>query len=127
MKSLDPKLQKIIDAYFKGLKSFIKENKLDSDYIKDIEERVFEKIEAKNPETPSDIKNILEEIGSPEEIFKEEIENSENIKIPKNSLLKKFIPSGNKVIFLGVLKELGDKTGINANVYRILFLALAFL
>ncbi len=127
MKSLDSKLQKIVDAYFKDLKSFIKNNRLDSDYIKDIEERVFDKIEAKNPQTPSDIKNILEEIGSPEEIFKEEIENSENIKIPKNSFLQKIMNTGNKVIFLGVLKELGDKTGINANVYRVLFLVLTFL
>ncbi|PID83895.1 hypothetical protein CSB09_03630 [Candidatus Gracilibacteria bacterium] len=127
MKNLDKQLQKIVDTYFKDLKSFIKENRLDPEYIKDIEERVFEKIEGKNPQNSSDIKNILEEIGSPEEIFSEELENTEKVSVPRNSFLQKIINTGNKVIFLGVFKELGDKTSINANIYRILFLALLFL
>ena len=45
MKTLDKKLQKIVDKYKKNLKNFIEENQLDLESFSDIEERINEKIE----------------------------------------------------------------------------------
>ncbi len=127
VKKIDKKLQKIIDLYLKDLQKFLKENNLEKDLAKDIEERISEKLESKKDLKESSIKIILEEIGSPEEIFKEELESSEKIFLPKQSFLRKIINTWNKVIFLWVFKEIWDKTWINANIYRILFLVLLFL
>ena len=73
MKTLDKKLQKIVDKYKKNLKDFIEKNKLDLEAFSDIEERISEKIANLKELSETNIKNILTEIWTPEEIFAEEV------------------------------------------------------
>ena len=85
---MDAKLQKIINLYKKDLQKFIEKNALNADYYADIEERINEKISLLENPTRDDIKNILSEIGSPEEIFREELESRVIEKVAiKNVLL----------------------------------------
>jgi hypothetical protein len=65
--------KKILDSYKKNLDNFIELNKLDKELVSDIEERIYDKIELEQELTPEKLKNILKEIGSPEEIFKEQL------------------------------------------------------
>lgn len=114
--------KKILDSYKKNLDNFIELNKLDKELVSDIEERIYDKIELEQELTPEKLKNILKEIGSPEEIFKEQLwENVE--KVPSN-FWEKIKQKSEKVIFLWVFYELWLKTGISANIYRILFFIL---
>ena len=79
-----------------------------------------------NP-TRDDIKNILSEIGSPEEIFREELESRVIEKVAiKKKWYQKFLASDH-VIFLGVFKELSEKTSISAGIYRLAYLFLFFI
>lgn len=119
---MDAKLQKIINLYKKDLQKFIEKNSLNADYYADIEERIDEKIALLENPTRDDIKNILSEIGSPEEIFREELESRAIEKVTiKKKWYQKFLAS-DRVIFLGVFKELSEKTNISAGIYRMLFL-----
>lgn len=121
---MDTKLQKIINLYKKDLQKFIEKNSLNADYYTDIEERIDEKITLLENPTRDDIKNILSEIGSPEEIFREELESRAIEKVTiKKKWYQKFLAS-DRVIFLGVFKELSEKTNISAGIYRMLFLLI---
>ena len=103
---MDTKLQKIINLYKKDLQKFIEKNALNTDYYADIEERIDEKITLLENPTRDDIKNILSEIGSPEEIFREELESRVIEKVTiKKKWYQKFLAS-DRVIFLGVFKDL---------------------
>lgn len=122
MNTLSVGLQKIVDDYKKDLQKFIAENDLDAELARDIEERIFEKIAMLENPTRKDILKILAEIGTPEEIFSEEI-NLQNNEKPKN-FFEKFHERTNKIIFLGTFFELAKKTNISANIFRIGFLAM---
>ena len=124
---MDAKLQKIINLYKKDLQKFIEKNALNADYYADIEERINEKISLLENPTRDDIKNILSEIGSPEEIFREELESRVIEKVAiKKKWYQKFLASDH-VIFLGVFKELSEKTSISAGIYRLAYLFLFFI
>ena len=124
---MDAKLQKIINLYKKDLQKFIEKNALNADYYADIEERINEKISLLENPTRDDIKNILSEIGSPEEIFREELESRVIEKVAiKKKWYQKFLASDH-VIFLGVFKELSEKTSISAGIYRLTYLFLFFI
>lgn len=99
MKHLDKNLLKIIENYTNDLQKFITENRLDSELAKDIEERIFEKIEQLENPNRKNILSILSEIGTPEEIFAEEI--SENSLIAKN---------GNSEKSKNIFERLREKT-----------------
>lgn len=122
MNTLSVGLQKIVDDYKNDLQKFITENNLDAELSRDIEERIFEKISTLENPTRKDILKILSEIGTPEEIFSEEL-NLENNEKPKN-FFEKFHEKTNKIIFLGTFFELAKKTNISANIFRIGFLAM---
>ena len=124
---MDTKLQKIINLYKKDLQKFIEKNALNADYYADIEERINEKISLLENPTRDDIKNILSEIGSPEEIFREELESRVIEKVAiKKKWYQKFLASDH-VIFLGIFKELSEKTSISAGIYRLAYLFLFFI
>lgn len=124
---MDAKLQKIINLYKKDLQKFIEKNSLNTDYYADIEERIDEKVSLLENPTRDDIKNILSEIGSPEEIFREELESRAIEKVAiKKKWYQKFLASDH-VIFLGVFKELSEKTSISAGIYRLTYLFLFFI
>lgn len=122
MNTLSVSLQKIVDDYKNDLQKFIAENNLDAELSRDIEERIFEKISMLENPTRKDILKILAEIGTPEEIFAEEI-NMQNDEKPKN-FFEKFHERTNKIIFLGTFFELAKKTSISANIFRILFFVM---
>lgn len=122
MNTLSVGLQKIVDDYKNDLQRFIAENNLDAELSRDIEERIFEKISTLENPTRKDILKILSEIGTPEEIFSEEVALENNEK-PKN-FFEKFQEKTNKIIFLGTFFELAKKTSISANIFRILFFAM---
>lgn len=122
MNTLSVSLQKIVDDYKNDLQKFIAENNLDAELSRDIEERIFEKIATLENPTRKDILKILAEIGTPEEIFAEEI-GIQNKEKPKN-FFEKFHERTNKIIFLGTFFELAKKTSISANIFRILFFAM---
>lgn len=131
MKTLDKNLQKIVTKYRNDLQKFVTKNNLDADMLDDIYARVDEKIEARENPTRSDILSILSSIGTPEEIFAEEIAentiaNSSNIKKPEN-FLKRFQNATDKIIFLGVFYTLSELTLIPANIFRALFLFLVII
>ena len=123
MKTLDKKLQKIVDKYKKNLKDFIEKNKLDLEAFSDIEERISEKIANLKELSETNIKNILTEIWTPEEIFAEEV----NIEPEPKWFWAKLKKKSESIIFLWTCYELWQKTGISANVYRIFFLFLIFI
>ena len=123
MKTLDKKLQKIVDKYKKNLKNFIEENQLDLESFSDIEERINEKIENLKELNETNIKNILAEIWTPEEIFAEEVK----VEVEPKTFFWKLKKKSNQVIFLWTFYELWQKTGISANIYRIFFLFLIFI
>lgn len=122
MNTLSVGLQKIVDDYKNDLQKFIAENNLDAELCRDIEERIFEKISTLENQTRKDILKILAEIGTPEEIFSEELALENNEK-PKK-FFEKFHEKTNKIIFLGTFFELAKKTNISANIFRIGFLAM---
>lgn len=115
-------MEKILQKYKNDLKKFIEINSLDKENFSDIEERINEKLSKIENPTESDIKNILHEIWSPEEIFAEELWEK-MIRKPKN-LWEKIKQKTDKIIFLWVFYELGKKTWISGNIYRIMFLFL---
>lgn len=119
------KIEKIKNDYIKNLKKFIEKYKLETDFLEDIEERIAEKLEKIENPTENDIRNILKEIWSPEEIFKEEL--GEKLEEEPKNLWQKFLKKSDKVIFLWVFYELWKKTKISANIFRILFLFLIFV
>ncbi|RKW22090.1 hypothetical protein D8B46_06005 [Candidatus Gracilibacteria bacterium] len=125
MKTLDKNSTKLLKSYKKDLKKFIRNNDLDSEFYEDIEERIEEKINFLEDPSFDDIKNILAEIGTPSEIFAEELSSRGEVEL--KGFWGKFKQKTNSVIFLGVFKELEDKTGVSANIYRIIFLLLVFL
>lgn len=124
MNTLSVGLQKIVDDYKNDLQKFITENNLDAELFRDIEERIFEKISTLENPTRKDILKILSEIGTPEEIFSEEL-NLENNEKPKN-FFEKFQEKTNKIIFLGTFFELSKITNIGANFWRAIFLFCFF-
>ena len=99
---MNAKLQKIINDYKNNLQKFITENHLSTDILNDIDERIFEKIsEISNP-THQDIANILAEIGTPEEIFADEISEKSSLKEVEKStnFFQKFQKRTEGIIFL---------------------------
>lgn len=127
MKTLDKNNEKIIRDYMNNLEKFIEKHELDKELINDIDERIFEKVHSIENPTRADIKNILHEIGTPEEIFAEEISlaNENNLEA-KKTMWQKFKSSTDKIIFLGTFYELGKITSISPNILRILFLIILF-
>lgn len=119
------KIDKILQNYKKNLQKFIKNNNLDKENFLDIEARISEKLNKIENPTESDIKNILHEIWTPEEIFAEELWEK-MIRKPKN-FWEKIKQKTDKIILLWVFYELGKKTWISGNIYRIIFLFLLFV
>lgn len=61
--------KKIVSNYLENIKLYIENNSLDSDLYNDIEERVFEKMSGYKDISQLDVKQILNEIGEPKDIF----------------------------------------------------------
>lgn len=104
---MQTKFQKNISEYLENLKKFLDENNLPKEYFNDIAERIEEKILEQKPNSEKDVQKILTEIGSPEEIFREEMEENissnsyENTKSVKSkNLLQKIVEWDEKKIFL---------------------------
>lgn len=72
---ISDKNKKLIKDYLKKIKGFIDKNDLETDLYFDIEERVFEKLSNDWELNQLKIKQILNEIGEPDDIF--ELEESE--------------------------------------------------
>lgn len=126
--------QKLIDRYRADLKNFIEKHNLSNDYYTDISDRIDEKIAHLDSPEEFQIRKILTEIGSPEEIFRDEIAESSHSISEKNThnvstknILQKIVELDSRKIFLGVFYELSKKTGISANIFRTIFLAIIFL
>lgn len=64
-----PKNEKLVNEYLKKTKAFIDDNSLEEDLYFDIEERVFEKLAEKEKLSELVIKQTLNEIGNPQDIF----------------------------------------------------------
>lgn len=66
---ITPKNEKLVNEYLKKTKAFIDDNSLEEDLYFDIEERVFEKLAEKEKLSELVIKQTLNEIGNPQDIF----------------------------------------------------------
>ena len=126
MKTFDKKIQKMITSYEVDLKNFLSKNNLDATLADDIMERVHEKLAKKENPTISDVTHIFAEIGTPEEIFADEIMEERPLYASqkKMTLWQRFQNKTNGVVFLGVFYTLAEITNIPANVFRLVFFSL---
>lgn len=69
---ISAKDKKIVIEYLETTKEFIAKNSLEEDLYFDIEERVFEKLSSYDSLDQLKVKQSLNEIGQPEDIFEVE-------------------------------------------------------
>lgn len=75
---ISDKHELLVNNYLHDIKEYISKNNLDIDLYDDIEERVFEKLSDHKKLTDLVIKQILNDIGKPQDIFEDELENDKN-------------------------------------------------
>jgi hypothetical protein len=72
---ISDKHELLVNNYLHDIKEYISKNNLDIDLYDDIEERVFEKLSDHKKLNDLVIKQILNDIGKPQDIFEEALEN----------------------------------------------------
>lgn len=98
----------LIENYLDEMKQHISDNNLDEELYEDIEQRVFEKLAIHKTLNDLLIKQVLQDIGSPEDIFEDEVSSS-------NTSFVGVIIGGIKKVFLNIKKgtKLIFATGVN--------------
>ncbi|MDD3145009.1 MAG: PspC domain-containing protein [Candidatus Gracilibacteria bacterium] len=131
--SLNEKQKDLVNNYLEKIKKFVDKHEIETELYNDIEEMVFEKLSNENEFTDLKIIKILKEVGEPEVIFSDYVqEKSSDNKEIKNTLffekLEKsaWIRDNEGAIFLGISKTLSEKIGISILAVRIILLILMF-
>lgn len=126
----------LVINYLEKLKNFTKKHNIEAELYNDIEEMLFEKLQAEENLDQLKIIKIIKEVWEPEVIFSDYIDvnkNSENIKEKnddKNFYEKMidnwWIRDNENAIFLWISKTLAEKIQISVLLVRILLLILIF-
>ncbi|MFW6283345.1 MAG: hypothetical protein ACOC1P_04810 [Minisyncoccales bacterium] len=119
-----------IKKYLERVKTFVKSHHLDIDLYQDIEQRISEKLDEitakKKKPTEKMIVSLVNSMGEPEDIFKDEIEeNSE--KISESQYKTNRIQENDEAIIMGLFSYLAGKVDINPWFFRIPFLFFMIL
>lgn len=121
---MNTSVRTLIDAYKKHLRKFLATHRLDREYARDIEARIQEKLDALEDPNVENVSALLAEIGTPEEIFRDEIASRQDAPM---GLWQRFRDKTGGILFLGVFHTLSEMTHIGANWYRIGFVLLAVM
>lgn len=117
-----------LNGYLDRVRRYVETNRLGNDYVRDLENRVAEKLASLGREaSEGDAVRIVNELGEPEYIF---ADVSKSRPSPSGEAQWHKVPfyrdSANGVIF-GVCAGLGERFGIDPFYVRILFIAFFFL
>ncbi|MDD4151966.1 MAG: PspC domain-containing protein, partial [Candidatus Gracilibacteria bacterium] len=133
---LSEKDKKIVQDYLDKLNNLTKKYNIDKELYNDIEEMLFEKLQAEENLDQLKIIKIIKEVGEPEIIFSDyievnEINNNKTSEKKEEYIYQKLLNNGwlrdnENAIFLGISKTLADKLQISVLLVRILLLILIF-
>lgn len=131
--SLNEKQKDLVNNYLEKIRNFVDKHEIETELYNDIEEMVFEKLSNETEFTELKIVKILKEVGEPEVIFSDYIqekssENKETQNILFFEKLEKsaWIRDNEGAIFLWIAKTLSQKIGISILAVRIILLILMF-
>lgn len=131
--SLNEKQKDLVLDYLAKIKKFVDKHEIETELYNDIEEMVFEKLWNETEFNDLKIIKILKEVGEPEVIFSDYLqEKIDTEKESKSDLffinLEKngWIRDNHDAIFLWISKTLWEKIGISTFAVRVILLLLIF-
>lgn len=131
--SLNEKQKDLVVAYLEKIKKFVDKHEIETELYNDIEEMVFEKLWNETEFSDLKIIKILKEVGEPEVIFSDYVqEKTSTTKETQSELffikLEKmgWVRDNEGAIFLWISKTLSEKIGISILAVRIVLLILMF-
>lgn len=131
--SLNEKQKDLVVAYLEKIKKFVDKHEIETELYNDIEEMVFEKLWNETEFSDLKIIKILKEVGEPEVIFSDYVqEKTSTAKETQSELffikLEKmgWVRDNEGAIFLWISKTLSEKIGISILAVRIILLILMF-
>lgn len=131
--SLNEKQKDLVLDYLEKIKKFVDKHEIETELYNDIEEMVFEKLWNETEFSDLKIIKILKEVGEPEVIFSDYVqEKTSTTKETQSELffikLEKmgWVRDNQDAIFLWISKTLWEKIGISTLAVRIVLLILIF-
>jgi len=119
-----------LETYMARMKSYGDKYIADTDCVSDIEERIMERLSecSTNPEgiTEKDVLKIVNELGEPEDIFKDfEKKGGAPSWVTHNILTeKKWVRNKERGLLLGVCAGIADNLGVSPWIIRLVFIIL---
>ncbi|NDK08738.1 PspC domain-containing protein [Candidatus Gracilibacteria bacterium] len=131
---LSKKEQELVTKYLDKVNHFVKKHDIDNELYQDIEEMVFEKLSKEKKLDQLKIIKILKEVGEPEIIFSDYLDEDDKkestkekelffIKLEKNG----WIRNNKNAWVLGISERLADKAGLPILFMRIILILLIFV